>query len=226
MKNKNYIWVGFLVSVAAVAVVFAGVAVIKIWSGSAGGLGRPAAPKPDAISVTPAEGGASTGLGVGGAGDKIVENKTAGYYFAMPAGWYLEKNAGAGVTVYPDYDPVAMPSSSPACKIEISAFAIAAGDDFNLDDWITGDLHADPTAGVAEDSRTTIEVDGQLGVEWQGTMNGVTTTLDYVASPTGAEVFEIAPSTLSEASDADNGDCVAYLQELASNLKFGTYSNQ
>ena len=34
-----------------------------------------------------------------------MSDQADGYYFTMPATWYVEKNGSSDVAVYPDYDP-------------------------------------------------------------------------------------------------------------------------
>src|SRR5271154_5516644 len=53
----------------------------------------PAPPKPDDIAVQDMPDGG-----------QLVDDKTSDYSFALPASWYLERGAGAGVTIYPNYD--------------------------------------------------------------------------------------------------------------------------
>jgi hypothetical protein len=218
MKNKTYFgWFafGFL---AVVAVVFAGYVVLQ-GRQSVAVDARPMArtPVPDSVLVMPPADGS-------GSGDEIVENSTAGYYFSMPSNWYVEKNAGAGIAIYPDYDPSDASSSPAECKIEIAGFS-GAGGVTDLNSWVTGELHADPTADISEDAQTNLEIGSSSAIEWQGTMNGVSTTLVYVLS--GGNVFEIAPSTLSsgDGSGDDAGDCNLELQALVTNLHFGNYEN-
>ena len=147
----------------------------------------------------------------------VVENKTGGYFLTMPARWYAEQNAGAGLTVYPDYVPT---STLPAiCKVEVSTFAVASGTD--LSGWLSKYLAADPTADILQTSLSEIAVAGVSGLEWRGTMNGATTTLVY--AQTNGKIFEIVPSTLRAGIDADNDDCNAALQEFLADFQFGTY---
>lgn len=162
---------------------------------------------PDAASVSPLPDG-----------DQVVTNAAGGYSFSVPANWYVEKNTGTDLTIYPDYDPKS--GTPPECKIETSNLVRDAGD---LNAWITKYLHADPTAEVSEISRSPIKVGGSSAIEWRGVLNGVTTTLVYVAMPDG--ILELAPSTLaspsSSANDADTDDCDLALQALMANLNFG-----
>jgi hypothetical protein len=167
-------------------------------------------------------------------GDEVVANAAEGYYFSMPTNWYVERGADSEFAVYPDYDPADASSSPAQCKIEISAITLALDSgpitETGLSDWVTQILHADPTANIAEISRTPMVVGGTPALEWRGVLNNVTTTLVYAEAPAGTgavgsnnKIFEIAPSTLSEASDADNDSCDLDLQALVANFKFGAY---
>lgn len=167
---------------------------------------------PDDVSVEPAPDGDSD--------DEIVTDQTAGYSFSMPTNWYLEPNAGAGVTVYPDYDPTS--GDQAACKIEISSLAAdpgAVANEAGLSTWVTAQLHADPTADIAETARTDITIGTSTAIEWQGELNGVSTTLVYVPTVDGKNILEFAPSTLAADDSADGGDdCTIELQALLANL--------
>lgn len=214
MKKINHVSVAWFAAV--VVIVFAVAVALKgrdefVFRGSS-----------SVATSTVAEGGAPDSIATSSLtdGDVIVADAPAGYYFSMPSNWYMEDNAGAGVTVYPDYSPATASSSPARCKIEITGLAAAKGIDLNA--WITQNLHVDPTASVAEISRTPMKIDGNSGIMWRGVLNGVTTTLVYVPAPNGT-MFEIAPSTLSEASDADNDDCNLDLQALVANFTFGSY---
>ncbi|MGB7957850.1 MAG: hypothetical protein WCF77_03370 [Minisyncoccia bacterium] len=127
----------------------------------------------------------------------LIENRTAGYVIAVPQDWYLEKSAGSGLSVYPDYD--ATGKVPPDCKIEISVLANPDRED--PAGWLTGYFHEDPTADVSEIARTTTTVDGAPGIIWKGVLNDVPATLAYIA--TGTKVYEIAPETIAGAE----GDC-------------------
>lgn len=211
IKNKNYFrqegriaanWfvAGFftVIIVGLVAVFF-----IKKRIGFMEDSHSSANPMPDNISVV-----------AGSGGQEIVQNETDHYTVAVPDSWYIEKSAGAGLAVYPNYDPAS--GLAPECKIEVFSFASASTTDLNA--WLTNDLHADPTADISEISRTNLNIGSSSGLEWRGSFNGVMTTLVYVLA--GGKVFEIAPSTLSDASDADNDFCDPALQEFLSNLQF------
>lgn len=229
MKINNH---RFFVGFAAVAVaVFAAGVWLRGWdeavsgdgvgaiggAGSGGGGAR--SPVPDKISVVPLP-----------SGDTMVANASAGYFFSMPANWYLENRAGAGIAVYPDYDPKS--GASPECKLEISVFVSASStaggksaDVAHLGAWITDYLRTDPTADIREISRTPFLVDSNPAIEWRGILNNVTTTLIYSVMPVKGnnQILEVAPSTLSGAGDAGSDDCDFDLQALVANLKFGAY---
>jgi len=136
-----------------------------------------------------------------------ADNKTAGYAIAIPKNWYLERSAGSGVTVYPKAD----------CKIEISK--LANPDQKNLADWLTKYLHADPTADVSEISRATTTVGGAPAIIWIGALNGVSSTLAYVAAD--GSVIEIAPSIIAASGSApSNIDCGSAFQTILHNFQF------
>jgi hypothetical protein len=173
--------------------------------------------------------------------DEIVASTQGDYYFSMPSNWYAEKNTEANTTVYPDYAPQS--GAAPDCKIEISQIATSsllsslnnADSARSLDRWVTAYLHADPTASVEESSRVQLQVGSNPAIEWFGSLNGVTTTLVYVAMPNN--VLELAPSSLAPAGDSDtdgsgdgdgtgddgSDDCGLALQALIANLNFGAY---
>jgi hypothetical protein len=180
------------------------------------GAGEVGSAAPDEVSVAQAPGD--------DVDDEVVTDQTAGYSFTMPTNWYLEPNAGAGVTVYPNYDPNKAGGDEAACKIEISEIAgDGSNGNSNLNSWITTYLHADPTADVSENSRTNITIgvegDTTTAIEWQGALNGVSTTLVYTPAPDGSDVLEFAPSTLAEDNAVGGDDCSIELQALLANLK-------
>jgi hypothetical protein len=140
-------------------------------------------PRPDIIATSSAA-----------QGEIFIQNKSAGYGIVVPRAWHLEKNAGSGVTVYPDHDGT---STSPDCKIEISAFAVPGGTNLSL--WLAAYLHQDPTADIVEMSRIATSVQGAPAILWTGVLNGILTTLAYVAS--GTEMYEIAPSVVLKAGE-------------------------
>lgn len=215
--NKKWFWTKFWVGFfAVVAIGFAMAILIKQGmgegsgsNGSAGASSPVSSSQADDIAVVNA---------LDGSGHQIVDDKTGNYHFAMPTSWYLEKNAGLGLTIYPDYSPAS--SSSPTCKIEISRFPVASGTDLN--DWLTKYFAADPTADITQTSLSQIAIQGaKTALEWRGTMNSATTTLVYAQGVD--EILEIAPSSLSQASDADNDDCDDALQQFLLNLTLGNY---
>lgn len=228
MKNNiTNIIVGCIAVAAAVFAVVVVVGGHRAGDGGAAGvsnsagMGTVGSVTPDEVSVAPAPNG--------DADDEVVTDQTAGYSFTMPTNWYLEPDAGAGVTVYPDYDPTS--GDEAACKIEISELAAggtSVATEADLSTWITTQLHSDPTAGVAENSRTDMQIGSgdstSSAIEWQGELNGVSTTLVYVPAADGAGVLEFAPSTLAEddaSETADGGatdDCTIELQALLANL--------
>jgi hypothetical protein len=197
MKNSHYRFVAWFVAVAAV-----------VFAIGVGLRGREISP--------PGEAGAGTST----SDDKTLANASETYSMVVPKNWYTEES-GTEMSIYPDYDPADASSSPPTCKIEISSFVTSHGT--NLDTWLTNDLHADPTASIAEISRAPIVVGPHAisGIEWRGVLNGVTTTLVYAEGPN--DIFEIAPSTLSEARDADNDDCSLDLQALVANFDITNY---
>lgn len=148
-------------------------------------------------------------------GSHFVSDKTGGYSFVLPPSWYLENKKGSGVAVYPDYRPEA--SSSPECKIEVSLFRdIPAAD---MDHWLAAHLSEDPTIAVAEISSEGLSVSGaDAALEWKGTMDGVATTLAYVAAE--GNIYEIAPSVLDIRKADGNAVCDAALTQFINGMHF------
>ncbi len=144
--------------------------------------------------------------------DVLVKNETAGYAVVTPRDWYLEKSAGSGVTIYPNYD--ATGKMPPGCKIEISALSNPGRKD--LANWFAAYLRSDPTVDVSETSRTTTTVSGAPAIIWRGILNGITTTLAYVA--TGTAVYEFAPSSSNGASISVG--CEGALKTILKNFEF------
>jgi hypothetical protein len=227
MQNKKYLWVGLAVLIVAV---FAVSAVIRDWSTSSGMPDHPgfnngsigSYPDSDTFSDN-TQGGFENNPS-----DRFISNTADGYSFTMPPNWYLEKSGNGTFTVYPDYDPDAASSSgSPDCKIEVSTLAGPGGSEKItpevLNPWITQYLHADPTAVISETSRRNFQIGSVQAVEWNGVLNGVKTTLAYI--PAGGvalgKIIEVAPSSLSGASDAD-GDCSLDFQAFLANLQIET----
>jgi hypothetical protein len=224
MKNKNNIFV------VVFAVVLAAVAAVILFRE------RAQAPGNGVVVGTTATGAGTDDITAipspEGDDDQVVENKTAGYFFTAPADWYVERSAGTGLAVYPDYDPTS--GEAPTCKIEVSAFSGA--DVSDLDAWVTAHLHADPTASVVEDSRQNIATaDGasSTALEWRGTLNGIATTLGYAEGNGpdggGGEILEFAASSLTEPGTGSNSDvtgsddCGLMVEPLVANLHFGDY---
>jgi len=168
---------------------------------------RPAgSPAPDEVT-----------LAVQSNGSRLLTNKTAGYSVAVPQTWYLEKDAGAGVTLYPNYDPAG--TAQPACKIEISALLNPKR--ASISDWLSAYFREDPTADIEQQSVTGGEVSGQPAITWVGSENGVSTTLTYVAR--AATVYEIAPSLISAADNnasAKEADCADAAASLIETFQF------
>lgn len=163
-------------------------------------------PRPDTIATSSA-----------GQGNILIKNGSAGYSITVPETWYLEHGAGSGMTIYPDYD-AALSAVSADCKIEIAVVADSAGADLSL--WLTGYLHRDPTADIEEISRTAISVADAPAILWTGVLNGVLTTLAYVAS--GGRTYEIAPSIIAGAGSSSSlhGLCVDNLPVVLQNFTF------
>jgi hypothetical protein len=197
MKKKTMVCaVCLLVLVAACAILF--------FSGklSWGGRSGLPAPWPDAIAT-----------GTVSASAVFIEDKTAGYAITVPKGWYLEKSSGSGMTIYPDYD--AAGKKQPDCKMEIST--LPNPDRKNITDWLSAYLRGDPTADIFERGRATTTVGGAPAIIWDGALNGISSTLAYIA--TGTEVYEIAPSMTyaGELGSADI-DCKNALRTILKNF--------
>ncbi len=152
------------------------------------------------IGVTPSAGipsDISTPGGDGGAGDvapdvsavPMQQFSNDGYAFSVPASWNIEQTTSDTIALHPD-------ASSPdvACKIEVSAFSYSAGAD-GFADWITHRIGADPSLAVVEASSEDVSLSGGTGVKWNGTIDGVPTTLVYAFNDSHA--YEIAPSVIS-----------------------------
>ena len=148
-------------------------------------------------------------------GNRLVNDKTGGYSFILPANWYLEKKEGSGIAVYPDYAPQS--GGAPKCKIEVSVFKnIAAA---NINNWVTIRLHADPTIAVSETLRAALSVPGaKSAFEWKGTMDGITTTLAYVSAE--GNIYEIAPSVLDIQKADGNTACDSGFQLFLNGISF------
>jgi hypothetical protein len=154
-------------------------------------------------------------------GNQLIIDITAHYEAIVPMTWYLEKRAGSGITLYPDYDPAKQ--ATPTCKMEISVLQNAKNAD--LDDWLTDYLRADPTADVVESSRMPSTVSGHPAITWIGLQNGVSTTLAYISREDGS-LYEVAPSVIENnaVSDAmptasNQTLCSAAFQSLMSSFR-------
>jgi hypothetical protein len=147
---------------------------------------------------------------------KVFIDPNSQSYVMISSRWYVEKD-GSGFTVYPNYNPTGIPASVPVCKIAISKFPGIPGG--NLGDWITQNLHADPTMDVTENSRKPIMVDGRSGIEWRGVLNGTAAELVYVTAANG-EIFEIVPSMLSASAGGTGDTCEDNLRTLIANVRF------
>ena len=141
-------------------------------------------PKPDAIATSSAVNG-----------NILIRNETAGYRVTIPETWYLEKSAGSGMAIYSDRGATDL--SAPECKVEISMFTNASAVD--ISSWLMAYLRRDPTIDIIESSREVVPANGASEMVWSGTLNGVSTTLGYIAS--GTAVYEIAPSVIAKVGD-------------------------
>ncbi len=121
-------------------------------------------------------------------GNIFLEDKTDGYTVAIPSDWHLEQSSGAGIAVY------AAPDSRGTypCKIEISELRNPSRQE--LVTWLESYLRADPTAEVREFSRNQVTIARSSAIAWPGILNGISSTLAYVA--TGTAVYEFAPSVV------------------------------
>jgi hypothetical protein len=151
---------------------------------------------------------------VASSGERTIENGAAHYRLTAPVNWYVEKNGGTGLALYPDYAPKAASTPSmnsglpqkirvatgspqagaqPECKIEISALPNKSN--LMLGDWLVGYLHQDPTVEIIETSQSAVRVSGRDAISWTGALNGISTTLAYVAGD--GMVYEFAPSMIA-----------------------------
>ena len=80
------------------------------------------------------------------------------------------------------------------CKIAISA--LPNQEAAPLDRWLVSYLRQDPTVDIAGAVQTGTQVSGRDAILWNGTLNGVSTTLAYVAGD--GLVYEIAPSVVAD----------------------------
>ncbi len=120
----------------------------------------------------------SAPTGQSSAMEQSVENKSEGYAFSVPSGWYTEESGTSTIVIYPNYSP-STPSAA-TCKIAMSVFPYAPS--VNISDWITARLGADPTIDVAEQSSEDISIGARPGIKWMGIMNGMPTTIIYMRS--------------------------------------------
>jgi hypothetical protein len=169
-------------------------------------IGRPRTPpvlRPDAITTS------TTSLG-----NIFIEDKTGGYAIAIPRDWHLEKRSDSGVAVY------AAPDAHAAypCKIEISKLENPSRQ--NIKTWLREYLRSDPTSDIQESSLDPVTVAESPAIVWTGTLNGVSSTLAYVA--TGTVVYEFAPSAVaaSGSGEAIGTACVDALGETLRTFEF------
>lgn len=149
-------------------------------------------------------------------GNRLINDKTGGYSFMLSTGWYLEKKEGSGIAVYPDYDPKG--TIPPKCKIEISVFKNITTKDMN--DWVTGHVHEDPTVKVIETLRSALSVTGApFAFYWKGSMDGIMTTIAYVSAE--GNVYEIVPSVLDIQKADGNTACNDGFKSFLNSINFG-----
>jgi len=167
---------------------------------------------PDMQSYADVENGdAASGAATAAVAMQTFSNPDDGYAFSVPARWNIEKTGSSTVAVHPDAS-----SSVAMCKIEVSAFPYSAGED-GMTDWIAHRIGADPSVAVTEQSSANVTIaDGDTGVEWIGTMDGLPTTLVYAFNAQHA--YEIAPSIVGEGAAGD-APCSDMLQSFLSTLK-------
>ncbi len=195
MKKKIMYWIlVFIVASTLCAILFFGTRLS--WRKT-----RLPTPHPDAITTSTATDK-----------DVSIQNKTGGYAITVPQNWYLEKSAGSGVTVYPDYP--AAGEAQPDCKIEISVLSNPARR--NLSDWLGAYLRRDPTADILEVARSTTTVGGAPTIIWDGVVNGVFSKLAYIA--TGTKILEIAPSAVA-GGNSRTSSCNDVLQNVLKSLR-------
>ena len=128
-------------------------------------------------------------------GNIIIEDKTGNYAIATPPDWRLERSSGSGLAIYAASSSL----GAPFCKVEISKLQNPSRRDLSV--WLTAYLHTDPTTDEEEISRDQITVAGAPAVVWTGTLNGVSSTLVYVA--TGTAVYEFAPSVVAASGSGE-----------------------
>jgi hypothetical protein len=143
-----------------------------------------------------------------------------GYAFNVPSTWYVDQTTNDAVAVYPDYSPApgsapdADSSSTATCKLEMSIFpSVPPADTVG---WISQRIGADPSLAVVEQSSEDISIAGGTGVQWNGTIDGVPTTLVYAFSADHA--YEIAPSVVNQTMGDGNAQCAPALGTFLSQL--------
>jgi hypothetical protein len=158
------------------------------------------------VSDTMADNTADTVDSIPSSSNRMVLNALAHYRTTVPINWYVEKSGPTGIALYPDYDPQS--GNQPRCKIEISA--LPNGSNLMLGDWLAAELHQDPTADIAEASQSPSHVADRNAIVWAGALNGVSTTLTYVAGD--GLVYEFAPSGIK------GSDCQDELETVLTNF--------
>jgi hypothetical protein len=146
---------------------------------------------------------------------QLVNNKSEGYSFAVPEGWYTEQNASNTIVIYSNYSPEE--ASSPTCKIEMSVFPYSSST--SVSDWISGRLGVDPTVDVKERSSENILINGATdSIKWNGVMDSLPTTAVYAFSD--GHAYEIVPSAIGKTTEGSiaggqcNDDLNLFLQTL------------
>jgi hypothetical protein len=148
-------------------------------------------------------GGAGMGSGQFGA-DRMFGNGDAGYSLAIPSDWRITQEGSSSVAVYP---------AASSCKIKISSFpSVSEG---GRAAWIGGQLGADSSVNVAEQSSEQVSVDGAPAIRWDGTMDGISASFVYAF--TSQHAYEIAPSVIDDGS-ADGNDGVASCEDALGTL--------
>jgi len=150
-------------------------------------------------------------------GGEAIKNSNAGYAFNIPTNWWAEATGGNSVAVYPaDQKDQNDATSTPTCKIELSIFDNPGHE--VLDDWMAGELRADPTVVVQQQSLEAITLGNAStnAVEWTGTMDGVKTIAVYATN--GSKIYEIVPSSL-DPENISPDLCMPDFEKLLSLLK-------
>jgi hypothetical protein len=144
-------------------------------------------------------------------GGQNVSAVSAGYRIAVPARWTVEPIGAEDVAVY----PLDSASSSPRCKLQFSVFDNAGHQ--LLEDWIAGHFQEDPTIVIRQTSLEAVALPDAHALRWTGLMDGVKTTLVYIAS--GNKIYEIAPSSV-DANDIMPDACVGHIDAFLQQLQF------